>query len=122
MVKSLSWYPEGRLRTQEIMKEQASIHRQRLAQVAGEVGVVAAGNGHVVREQLQRQNAQQGADLRAGLRQHDQVAGVGAQAGILLPDRDRAPSAAGDLVDAADDHGHILGINREQHREALGDG
>ena len=98
------------------------IHRQGFGQVAGEVGVVATGDGHIVRKQLQRQNAQQGADLRAGFRQHDQVAGVGTQARILLPDCNRAPSAACDLVDAADDHGHIFRADGKQNREALGDG
>ena len=34
--------------------ERRLIHRQCLAQVAGEVGVVTAGDGHVVRKQLQR--------------------------------------------------------------------
>jgi len=42
----------------------ALIHRQRLGQIPREIGVEPAHHGHVIREQLQRQDSQQRADLR----------------------------------------------------------
>jgi hypothetical protein len=47
----------------------------------------------VIRQQLQRQNSQQRADLRVRVGDDDQVIAVGAQAGVLFSDGDRACAA-----------------------------
>jgi hypothetical protein len=64
----------------------------------------------VIRQQLQRQDFQQGADFRIRLGNDDQVIAVGAQAGILFADGDRARAAHFDFVDAADDERHIARV------------
>ena len=69
-------------------RHSALIHRQRLAQVARKVRVIAARHAELIRQQLQRQDGQQWVQDRPGLRQHDQVMGVGAQAGVLFADDD----------------------------------
>ena len=51
----------------------ALIYRQRLAQVAREVRVKAQSQAEVIREQLQRDDRQQGLDLRGGLRDGQEV-------------------------------------------------
>ena len=69
------------------------IHRQRLGQIPREIWIEPSHHAHVIREQLQRQDSQQGADLGVRFGNGNQVVAVGVQAGILFADDDR-PCAA----------------------------
>jgi hypothetical protein len=58
----------------------------------------------MVGKQLQRQHRQQRGDFGRGIGDDDDVAGVGAQARVVLADGDGARAAAGDFVQPADDN------------------
>ena len=68
----------------ELYASIALIDRQRLGQIPREIGIEPSHHAHVIREQLQRQDSQQGADLRIGFWNDDQVIAVGAQARVLF--------------------------------------
>ncbi len=96
-----------------------SIHRQRLTQIPREIRIKPAQHTHVIRKQLQRQHSQQRADLRIRFGDDDQIVAVGAQAGILFSDGDRACAADFHFVDATDDERHIVWSRHKDNWEAL---
>ena len=96
-----------------------SIHRQRLGQIPREIRIEPAHHAHVIRKQLQRQNSQQGADLQIRFGDDDHVIAVGAQAGFLFGDGDRACATDFDFVDPANDERHVVWSCAEDDREAL---
>ncbi len=104
-----------------IVSTNPSIHRQRLGQIPRKIRIKPAHHAHVIREQLQRQDGEQGVGLRVGVGDDDQVVAVGAQAGVLFRDDDGARAAYFDLVDAADDERHIVRSRDKDDRESLAD-
>ena len=72
----------------------------------------------MIREQLQRQDTQQGADLRIRFGDNGQIIAMGAQASVLFADGDRACAAHFNFVDPTDDELDIV-RTRDDDRETL---
>src|SRR5687768_18107026 len=98
-------------------------YRHALGQVARLVDVAAAGDGRVVGDELQRDDAQQRLQGFERVRDVDDVVAVAADAGVALGgDGDDLAAAGADLFDVADDLLVLHAAGRDEyHRHALVD-